>query len=185
MRDLAFVVAAVLSVAPQVSYAQSLVDVSKLEAARRQALKEPAKVYTNEDLKPDLAPPASATPSEADTATTAVADDVAATPGAADAPAAAGELRDQAYWSGRMAAARATVERSRMFAAALQTRINSLTADAINRDDPAQRSVLEQDRTSALAELDRVNKELVEQTQAITDIETEARRAGVPAGWLR
>lgn len=84
-----------------------------------------------------------------------------------------------------MAAARATVERSRMFAAALQTRINSLTADAINRDDPAQRSVLEQDRIGALAELDRVNKELVEQTQAIADIETEARRAGVPAGWLR
>ena len=84
-----------------------------------------------------------------------------------------------------MTAARTSLSRSQMFAQALQTRINALTADAINRDDPAQRSVLEQDRVKAIEELARVNKEIEDQTKAIADIETEARRAGVPPGWLR
>ena len=34
-------------------------------------------------------------------------------------------------------------------------------------------------------ELERVKKELVDQQKAITSIEDEARRAGVPSGWLR
>jgi len=72
-----------------------------------------------------------------------------------------------------------------MFADSLQTRINSLTTDFINRDDPAQRAKLETDRKAALAELERVKKDMTDQTKAIAAIEEEARRAGVPAGWLR
>ena len=57
--------------------------------------------------------------------------------------------------------------------------------DFVNRDDPAQRAKLEADRKTALAELERVKKELETQTKGIAAIEEEARRAGVPAGWLR
>lgn len=195
MRHITFFVAAVLALAPQVSYAQSLVDVSKTEEARRQSVKKPAKIYTNSDLKPDFTTPtASATPVDpADPADPADPDATEATStpgaGAADAGAGAtpapGEQRDRAYWNGRMTTARAALDRSRMFAEALQTSVNSLTTDAINRDDPAQRSALEQDRVKALAELDRVTKEITDQTQAIAAIEDEARRAGVPPGWLR
>ncbi len=84
-----------------------------------------------------------------------------------------------------MTAARTQLERSRTFADALQSRIAALTVDFINRDDPAQRSVIEQDRTKALAELERVKKEMDDQAKAIAAIEDEARRAGVPPGWLR
>jgi predicted nucleic acid-binding Zn-ribbon protein len=37
----------------------------------------------------------------------------------------------------------------------------------------------------ALAELERVRTELEDQEQRVTDLEDEARRAGVPPGWLR
>jgi hypothetical protein len=60
-----------------------------------------------------------------------------------------------------------------------------MKTDFINRDDPAQKAKLETDRKAALAELERVKKEMNDQTKAIAAIEEEARRAGVPAGWLR
>lgn len=159
--------------------AQTLADVAKAEEARRKAVTKPAKVYTSSNLTADFtAPVAPSTPAAA--ATTGNE-----TPGAPAAGAAPAAQRDQAYWSARMSAARSQVERSRTFADALQSRINALTTDFVNRDDPAQRSVIEQDRTKAMAELERVKKEIDEQTKAIAAIEDEARRAGVPAGWLR
>ena len=55
----------------------------------------------------------------------------------------------------------------------------------MNRDDPAQRAVIEQNRLKAMAELERVQRDVAASTKAIRDIEDEARKAGVPAGWLR
>jgi hypothetical protein len=72
-----------------------------------------------------------------------------------------------------------------MFLEALQSRINALTTDFVNRDDPAQRAVIEQDRKKALTELERVRREIADRTKAIADLEEQARKAGVPAGWLR
>jgi hypothetical protein len=84
-----------------------------------------------------------------------------------------------------MAEARAQLDRSRTFATALQNRIDALWTDFVNRDNPVERSAIEQDRIKALAELERVKKEIEAQIKAISDIEDEARREGVPAGWLR
>jgi hypothetical protein len=144
---------------------------------------KPGKVYTAANLTPDFTTPVPPAPSPAEAAPGNATPSGNATPAAGAAPAA--PQRDQAYWSARMTAARTQLERSRTFADALQSRIAALTADFVNRDDPAQRSVIEQDRTKAMAELDRVKKEIEEQTKAIAAIEDEARRAGVPAGWLR
>ena len=66
-----------------------------------------------------------------------------------------------------------------------QNRIDSLTTDFVNRDDPAQQSQIRADREKALAELDRVKKVVEEDRRAIPELEEEARREGVPAGWLR
>jgi hypothetical protein len=163
-----------------------LADVAKAEEARRRNVSKPAKVITNSDLKPDIskgvAPPSTVTPAESATPTPANT-----TPGA---PATAAKpdtaaAKGQAYWAGRMKDARDKQQRSQIFADSLQTRINSLTTDFVNRDDPAQRAKIEADRKAALAELERVKKEIDDQTKAIAAIEEEARRAGVPAGWLR
>ena len=63
--------------------------------------------------------------------------------------------------------------------------MNALSADFVNRDDPYQRAKIGEDRQKALAEMDRVKVEIAEQKKKIEDIEEEARKAGVPPGWLR
>jgi hypothetical protein len=88
-------------------------------------------------------------------------------------------------WRDRLGAARDALKRSQTFADALQTQINGLYTEFVNMSDPAQRAVIEKKRLSAIAEQDRVKADIVKQTKAIADIEDEARRANVPAGWLR
>jgi hypothetical protein len=84
-----------------------------------------------------------------------------------------------------MAALREQLERDQTYLAALQNRIDSLTTDFVNRDDPAQRGQIGNDRDKALAELERLRKAVEVDRRAIPELEEEARRAGVPAGWLR
>jgi hypothetical protein len=92
---------------------------------------------------------------------------------------------DEQRWRARIADARDQIKRSRMFAEALQSRINALNADFSARDDPAQRSAIGAQLNEALAELERVRGEIEAQEQGVSDLEEEARRAGVPPGWLR
>jgi hypothetical protein len=193
MTRVSIALAVIIACSPVLAGAQSLADVARAEEARRKtvemsAAKKTAKVYTNNNLKPDNSLPSGTAPLAPAATTPAVPGATPADgskPPAADTGDAAAPARGQAYWSGRMGEARAAIERSRMFAEALQSRINALTTDFTNRDDPAQRSVIEQDRKKALEELDRVKKDLADQAKAITAIEDEARRAGVPPGWLR
>ena len=172
--------------------AQSLADVARQEEERRKAVAKAGKVYTNDHLPP--APPVSAPRPAAG----AVAPAKPAEPEAAGGPAAGDVVKpaDQATgggaapttedaWRKRVAAEREALARSEILADALQSRINALTTDFENRGDPAQRSVIFADRQKALAELDRVRKEIEEHRKAITTIQEEARRAGVPAGWTR
>jgi hypothetical protein len=183
-RLLVCLLAFVLFAPPLASAGQSLADVAKKEEARRKTVKPARKVYTNGDLRGEGAPaPASAgantPPPSAQVPSTTL-------PGGKPEDAASKEpAKDQAYWSNRIATARAALERSRIFADALQSRINALNHDFVNRDDPAQRAQIELERQRAIAELDRVKREITEQTKAIADIEEEARKAGVPPGWLR
>ena len=161
-----------------------LADVARAEEARRKEVRKPSRVLTNSSLTPDISKGIGDVPSAAPT-TGANASPSNTTPGAPAGDAPPGPAKDQAYWAGRMKTARDQLTRTQIFMDSLQTRINSLTTDFVNRDDPAQRAKIETDRQQALAELERVKKELTEQQKAITAIEDEARRAGVPAGWLR
>ena len=172
---------------------QGLGDVAKREAERRKAVGTPGKVYTNDNLRTD-APPTSAAPTAPQGATPPAAP--------AQAPAAAagaqtgsqptgtaassepGPMTEDA-WRKRITAARDALSRAQVFAEALQSRINALTTDFANRDDPAQRNAIAAERQKALAELDRVKQEIVDHQKGISAIQDEARRAGVPAGWVR
>ena len=169
--------------AAQTAPAKPIADVAKAEEARRKSVKKPAKVYTNGSLTADISKgaPAPAASTAAPTETPA-----SATPAkpAAGKPAAEDPAK-QEYWTNRITAARAQLQRTQMFADSLQSRINALMTDFVNRDDPAQRAKIEADRNASLAELERVKKELDEQTKALAAIQEEGRRAGVPAGWLR
>jgi hypothetical protein len=93
--------------------------------------------------------------------------------------------KDENYWRNRMTQAREAQRRAEAFAEALQSRINALTTDVVNRDDPYQRAKIADDRQKALAELQRVTGEIEQAKKDISDIEEEARKANVPPGWLR
>lgn len=178
--------------ASRLALPQSLGEIAKKEEERRKTVKTPSKVYTNESLKrdpggspapagtpPSTPPPASAPPAPAPSA---------ATP-ATNAPQSnttkPQTQKDEAYWRNRIGQARDQLERAKTLLDALQSRVNALATDFVNTDDPARRSVIERDRQKALAEMERLKKEIGEQTKAVATIEEEARRGGVPAGWLR
>ncbi|MCC7241248.1 MAG: hypothetical protein IT180_04940 [Acidobacteria bacterium] len=186
MRLRALLVVALVSAGAVWAQAQSLAEIARAEEARRKDVTQPSKVYTNDTLKPDFTRATPSTPAEP---AAPAAADASGTASPADAPAespgAAAPVRDQSYWAGRIAEARSQVERSRAFATALQNRIDMLWTDFVNRDNPVERSGIEQERIKALAELDHVKKEIEDQTKSISAIEDEARRAGVPPGWLR
>ena len=166
--------------------AQSLADVAKKEEERRQKVAEPTKVYTNKDLKvpsgPAGAPPAQSTP-----AADASKDSVRDAKAGADKDAAADKdpVKNQAYWSGKLKTLQSKLDQDQAYAEAMQTRINSLTTDAVNRDDPIQRGKLERDRQKALADLADLKKSVEQGKKAIAQVHEDARRAGVPPGWLR
>lgn len=172
--------------------AQSLAEVAKKQEEQRKEGKSAPKVYTNGDLKA-VPPPASGAAPSSDADTPAADAASASSPAdkdaaAAETPAAkpaAGDTRDRAYWNKRIAAAREQLERDRVMLDAMQSRINVLTMDFINRDDPAQRGKIANDRDRAMLELERLQKTVAAGEKAIPAIEEEARRAGVPPGWLR
>lgn len=169
-----------------VARAQSLADVAKKEEERRKAVPEPAKVYTNKDLGAVAAgppPPPGAPAAKAGDAPKG-ADKAASDAKVKDAKDQE-STRDQAFWAGRLKTLQDQLLRDQNYADAMQTRINSLTADFASRDDPAQRGVLERDRQKSVAELARLAKSVKDTTKAVADLREEARRAGAPPGWLR
>ena len=186
MRHTGFVVAVMMATGGLCS-AQSLASVAREEQERRKTIESSGKVYTNEDLRG--ASVVSATGAQAATVgepevsvpeldPTAAAPE--ASPGSGVEPSAT-----ESDWRDRMMGAREELERLQLFLEALQSRVNGLWADFTARDDPQQRAALEGERQRALAEMDRVRRDVEEKQGEIAAIEEEARRANVPPGWLR
>jgi hypothetical protein len=180
--------ALILAVAAPIC-AQSLAALAQKEEDRRKTIKEPAKVYTNQDLGPALpgSVAAAGAPADAKDAAkdTAAGKDTAKDAKDADKPKDGDKASGQKYWHDRMQALQSQADRDQTYLEAVQTKINALTTDFVNRDDPAQKASIERDRQRNLAELDKLKKAVVDDKKAIADLEDEARRAGVPPGWLR
>ncbi|MEQ1895850.1 MAG: hypothetical protein ABL971_00525 [Vicinamibacterales bacterium] len=191
--------------------AQTLADVARAEQERRKAVGTAARVYTNGSLKAEPLPsappmpaapaagagPAGAVPSGVQSNTPGGAAPLAEPLAAPAAPAAAASAGPVATalpatlpateegWRTRVTGLKDGLARNQVLADALQSRIDSLLTDFVNRDDPAQRAAVEANRIKALAELDRVRTDIKAAQKAVVDLEEQARRAGVPPGWLR
>jgi hypothetical protein len=163
-----------------IAEAQSLGDVAR-DAAARRTRTGAGKGYTDANLPQVQPAPAAARDAQAP----ATADDAKPSGTGTGAATKDDAPKDEAYWRGRVTALRDAKARAESFAEALQSRINALSNDFVNRDDPAQRNLIAADRQKAIDELARVQKEIQEHAQAMDDLQTEARRAGAPAGWLR
>ena len=165
----------------------SLADIATREKARRASIGDKSKVYTNDDLRggprlttgiPPVSPP-SADPSDLTTALPSADDEVLDRPDNQES-----ELGED-YWRSRIMTARDGRQRAELMAAALQNRVDGLWRDFTARDDPFQRAEIGQDRIEALQELEHTQADVVRLDQEIRDIQEEARRSGVPPGWLR
>jgi hypothetical protein len=172
--------------------AQSLGDVARQEEARRKDIKGAAKVYTDKDLA--SVPESSSGTLSAPGPTVAASSETAKADGNKDKGTANKNTtdrnakepkKDEAYWSGRKKSLQSELDTAQTLAEALQSRINGLNTDFVNRDDPVQRAAIDRDRQKAASELDRLKKSIVDNKKALSDLEEEARKAGVPAGWLR
>jgi hypothetical protein len=173
--------------------AQSLVEAARQEEARRKAVKAPApvKLYTNDSLAriPGETIP---TPPGAVSVSPTPATDPSARP-EADAPAAGAAAATPAvdpaktpeFWRKRVGDIRDQLDRNKVYLDSLQSRINGLWTDFTARDDPAQRSVIFEERQRAINELERLTKDQKELEKKLAAVQEEARRAGVPPGWLR
>ncbi len=177
-------VAAAAAVSAQQS---SLADVAIREKARRASIGEKSKVYTNDDLRggprlttgiPPVTTP-SPDPGDLTTALPSADDEVL------DRPDNQEVEQGEDYWRKRIMTARDESQRAELMAAALQNRVDGLWADFTARDDPFQRAEIEQDRIEALRELEQTKADIVRLDQDIRNVQEEARRAGVPPGWLR
>ena len=169
---------------------QSLGDVGRREEERRNTVKSPAKVYTNKDLGAPLGPPPADAAASSDKPATATetpkeGDSKAGDSKAGDEKSKDSGAKDQAYWAKRKKDLDETLARDRVLLDAVQSRINALTADFAARADPVQRSAIERDRNQALAELARLQQEIKDTQKALSDLDEEAHKAGVPPGWLR
>lgn len=169
--------------------AQSLAVVARQEQERRKAIKKPAKVLTNKDLggASGTAPPvtpAAAAPDASGTTPAAAGKD--GQKPAADAEKKPEEpAKDQAYWSGRWKDLQAQISRNETFAVALQSRINALANEYTNQGDGVQQQAIAVERQKTIDELNRLTKQIADDKKAAADLQEDARRAGVPSGWLR
>lgn len=170
--------AGVIAALPCVAYAQSLADVAAAaEAARRKTATAPVKTYTNDDLGGTSSASATpAVPAKAESAKDAAAKKEEKT---------SDETKTEKYWKDRVLALQQSLARNRILVDALQSQVNGLNAEFLSKDDPAQRALVEKKIQTASGELQRVQQEIEKQKQAQVDLQDEARKAGVPAGWVR
>ncbi len=178
-----FTICVAVALFPATTFPQSLADVARKEEARRKTVRGGGKVYTNDDLPTREVAPTPA-PAPATAAPTAAGDAKPSAP-AEVKPETKPELKDEKYWKNRMTTAQQSLSRSKVLLGALEARVNALNTDFVNTDDPAQRSVIQDNLKTAMAELERVKKDITTGTTAITALEEEARKANVPPGWLR
>jgi hypothetical protein len=192
----------VLATTPGLS--AQLGSVAKKEAERRKTAPS-GKVYTNDSLSPapepssapatsgsDAAPAASSSSDTDKSATDKSTTDKSAAdttdkavPSKQVSADPAERKKEEAEWRERIKNEREALERAKSYADALQTKINSLNTDFVNRDDPVQRAAIAAERDKSLAEMDRLKKEIAEHTKKIAAIQQDARRAGAPPGWVR
>jgi hypothetical protein len=190
----------VATAGPSLAQSPTLGDIAKKEQERRKGTNPSAKVLTNDDLKNNGMPSAPAEdPSRP--ADAAKADGAKADGAKKDAPGAQAEnkkaskeskdgdesnaAKGEDAWRARITSARDELRRNEVFVEALQSRINALTTDFAARDNPVERAQIADERQKALQDLERVKADVEKSKKMIADIEEEARKAGVPPGWLR
>jgi len=190
--------------------AQDLGSAARREQERRQREKPSgsagAATYTEADLNkgklPPCVPPTPtppprvvAPPGWTFATPTPSATPPCATPAPVTAPAAGGPPTTEApdargtedYWRSRASRARAAITDAEANVRQLETRVAGLRNDMspVGTNDPNRLQTREAELGRAITELEAAQRSVTAAQQALADLEEEARRKGVPPGWLR
>jgi hypothetical protein len=184
------VMAAGLLLVGTAAYAQSLADVARQEQERRKAVTTPARVYTEADvLKNAPLTTAAARPEPARDqsagADAATADGKAATPTADAKDKDQGLPKDEASWRGRMDQARDDLARSRRLLAAMEEQLVSLGIKASSAAIAGQKAPDPARQQEAAKEVERLRADVRKYSDALSQLEGDARSTGIPPGWVR
>ena len=186
-RTTTLALVALLAAAPavQTAWAQGLGDAAaraRRERGKKAQEGKPATpAYTNESLegsRPPGAEPTKASEEPAPAASAAEEDT------AGEGESAGPEDR----WRQRADDARRAIASAEKALADAEARGAQLLQDRdpmSGVNDPNRLQTLEAQRAKARAEADAARQSMAEARQALADLEEEARRAGVPPGWLR
>ncbi len=168
---------------PALAQAQDLAALARKEKERRAKVAKPVKVLTEDDGK------------EAGVKGTGA---VTALPDAASTAAApterqgGGDTREgqQAAWKQRADAARAAVTNAEKTLAQMEKDVAALRSDmtpvsATDAQDPMRLQKRDQKVFEMNKQIEAQKAAIAAAKKAVIDLEEEARRAGVPSGWLR
>jgi hypothetical protein len=170
------VVAGVLVAGVATSSAQSLADVARKEEARRQKIAKPSKVYKDEDVQ-KYGPLTASAQTKASTVT---ALDANGKPVGQQA-AAEGLPSDEAGWRARLQNARDGLDRDRLLLSALEQQARS----AARKTGTPEGEQPADDASPRAAEIKRLKAEMDAFRATLANAEEDARKAGVPPGWVR
>ena len=153
----------------------SLADVARKEEARRQQIAAPKKVYTDADVE-KYAP----LPGAQAAATTVTSLDANGKP-VGEQAAALGLPPDEEGWRARLQNARDGMDRNKLLLSALEQQARSAArrAGTPEGDQPAD------DSSSRATEIKRLKAEMDTFRATLANAEEDARKAGVPPGWVR
>ena len=162
-----------------------LVQAAKREKERREKLKQPAKVLTNQDIQKfkekqgdteESAETQESTPADASTATDqTAADKDKKEKGGGD---------DEEYWRARSAEASRAVEEAQKKVDEIQNDVDALWRAQTAVDDGQQKQLVTSQRGDKLNDLEKAKADLQAAQQAKQALQEEARRAGAPPGWV-
>jgi hypothetical protein len=144
----------------------SLADAARREAVRREIVGQSVAAYTNATL--------AAVPESADVGREAPA-----------APVPSSEELNEATWRRRVRELVEAIEQNRLLISEAEAHLALFESQAVSRDDPAQQALLRQQAREARESLSGLARKVEAGERALAALLDEARRLGVPPGWLR
>lgn len=160
-------------------------DVAKKEKARRGKIKEPVKVFTNADIAEFKA-------KQGDTSTNSTADDNPeeyVDPNAQYQEELNAALSQNAAneraWRDRYKTAKDNLESLQKQADDTQKTLNGMLLNVTNYDGVVAAPQMNAEIGNQKDKLAELKQQIADAQQAMDDLQEEARKAGVPPGWMR
>ena len=155
-----------------------LATLAKKEKERRAKLAKPGRVYTEEDGK------------STGTGSVTTMPGPPATPPEAPPPAGASKEDQKAIWKARADAVRTEIAASQARLADLKREYAEYDSDiaevpAAELLDPMRRQKREARMVEMRAQIEQQRQIVADAQKSLSVLETEARKNGIPAGWLR